>query len=281
MKKNKKTLDSDLRSWFRFVLSNDKSMKNYSVKKLSALAGVSIRTLHIYDQTGLLKPVFRTEAGYRMYGEKELLRLQQILFYKELDFSLQEICNILDDPDFDLIQALESHKRALYARKQRIDTLLETLDKTIIKLKENKIMNHEELYEGLPKEKAEAYRNEAIEKWGSEKVEHSEKTLKKMGKEGLKALVKESEAIREALASLIHHNPEGAEVQFQIERHYQNIRKFWGTAGSSDAQAEAYAGLGQLYVDDPRYTEVNGQTNPEFALFMSKAMRFFADTRLK
>lgn len=256
-------------------------MKNYSVKKLSALAGVSIRTLHIYDQTGLLKPVFRTEARYRMYGEKELLRLQQILFYKELDFSLQEICNILDDPDFDLTQALESHKRALYARKQRIDTLLETLDKTIIKLKENKIMNHEELYEGLPKEKAEAYRNEAIEKWGSEKVEHSEKTLKKMGKEGLKALFKESEAIREALVSLIHHNPEGAEVQFQIERHYQNIRKFWGTAGSSDAQAEAYAGLGQLYVDDPRYTEVNGQTNPEFALFMSKAMRFFADTRLK
>jgi DNA-binding transcriptional MerR regulator len=75
-------------------------MDNYSVKRLSDLAGVSVRTLHLYDEIGLLKPSIRTDAGYRIYGEKELLRLQQILFYKELDFSLQEIAAILDHPEF-------------------------------------------------------------------------------------------------------------------------------------------------------------------------------------
>ncbi|MBA4145294.1 MAG: MerR family transcriptional regulator, partial [Cytophaga sp.] len=88
-------------------------MVSYSVKELSEIAGVSVRTLHLYDEIGLLKPSTRTEARYRLYGENELLRLQQILFYKELGISLEEIRSILDDPEFDLLQALESHKVAL------------------------------------------------------------------------------------------------------------------------------------------------------------------------
>ncbi|WP_343702573.1 MerR family transcriptional regulator [Chitinophaga sp.] len=95
-------------------------MDNYSVKKLARLAGVSVRTLHLYDKMGLLEPSVRTQARYRLYGEKELLRLQQILFYRELDFPLKEIRDILDDPTFDLAQALEGHKKALQARQERI-----------------------------------------------------------------------------------------------------------------------------------------------------------------
>ncbi len=110
-------------------------MNGYSVKKLAKLAGVSVRTLHHYDQLGLLKPSLRTEARYRLYGEKELLRLQQILLYKELDFSLQEIGDILDKADFDLLEALQSHKTALQSRRDRLGVLLTTIDKTIQKLK--------------------------------------------------------------------------------------------------------------------------------------------------
>ena len=96
-------------------------------------AGRGKRTcLTLVRQIGLLKPSVRTEARYRLYGEKELLRLQQILFYKELDFPIKEIACILDDPDFDVIQALEGHKKALKARKNRIANLLVTIDKTII-----------------------------------------------------------------------------------------------------------------------------------------------------
>ena len=156
----------------------------YSIGDLAKLAGVSIRTLRYYDKIGLLKPAERARSRYRYYGENELLRLQQILFYKELDFSLKEIMVMLDDSDFDIVNALKSHKTELKKRKSRIDKLLVTIEKTISNLEEGTMLNHEELYEGLPKEKAEAWRNEAIEKWGKETVENSETSLQKMSKIG-------------------------------------------------------------------------------------------------
>ncbi len=256
-------------------------MTTYSVKKLANLSGVSVRTLHLYDKSGLLKPLLRTEARYRVYGEQELLRLQQILFYKELDFSLQEIRTLLDDPDFDLEQALKSHQVALKAKRDRLSTLLVTIDKTILKLKKKTMLSDEELYKGLSKEKATAYRNEAIEKYGEDAVQKSENYLKKLTKEELAKLGMESEDIRKKLFSLMKGKPESANVQEQIARHYQNIRMYWGTAGSPDGQAEAYRGLGQLYVTDERFTLIDNQPNPGFALFMSKAMSYFADKMIK
>lgn len=256
-------------------------MKQYSVKQLAKLAGVSVRTLHVYDQIGLLKPAIRTEARYRMYGEAELLRLQQILFYKELDFSLQAILDILNDPHFDLIQALESHKLALRSRQERIQTLMATIDTTIHRLKTKQMLSHEELYEGLPKETASTYRNEAITKYGAETVETSEKHLRSLGKEGFQQLKAEMEDIASKLIALMQEDPHNAVVQQQIARHYHNIRGFWGTVQSPDLQAEAYAGLGDLYVADERFTLVDGKANPEYAQFLQKAMRYFADTQLK
>ena len=113
-------------------------MKLYNVKNLSKLAGVSVRTLHIYDKMGLLKPAFRTESQYRVYGENELLRLQQILFYRELDLPLKEISEIINKPDFKILDALELHKKAMEDKKEKIDLMLNTIEKTIFKLK-NKI----------------------------------------------------------------------------------------------------------------------------------------------
>ncbi len=106
-------------------------MKLFSVKQLAKIAGVSVRTLHLYDEMGLLKPATRTEARYRMYGEKELLRLQQILFYRELDFELREIKEILDNGEFDLLTSLQNQKQSLKAKQNRIFTLIQTIDKTI------------------------------------------------------------------------------------------------------------------------------------------------------
>ncbi|MDJ1499583.1 MerR family transcriptional regulator [Xanthocytophaga agilis] len=257
-------------------------MSRYSVTKLAKLAGVSVRTLHLYDEIGLLKPSIRTEARYRLYGEKELLRLQQILFYKELDFSLQEICTILDNPDFDLVQALEGHKSSLKSRRARLTQLLLTIDKTIVKLKDKQQMiTDDELYAGFAKGQADAYRNEAIRKWGAQAVEQSEKTLRQMSKADFTQLKAESEEITQILVSMLHLDPESESVQKQIIRHYTIIRKFWGTVNDPNKQAEAYSGLGKLYVTDERYTVINGKPNPEFALFMSKAMSYFAKTQLK
>ncbi|QHT71089.1 MerR family transcriptional regulator [Rhodocytophaga rosea] len=256
-------------------------MKNYSVKQLSRLAGVSIRTLHLYDQMGLLKPAIRTEARYRLYGEKQLLRLQQILFYKEMDFSLEEIGHILDKPDFDMLQAMEHHKTALQYRYDRLYTLLQTVDKTISHLKGTIMLTPEELYEGLPKDKAEAYRKEAIAEYGESTVARSENYLRQLSKQDFAKLKAENQQIAKTLFSMLQEDPASDKVQQQIKRHYAIIRTFWGTANSPDPQADAYAGLGQLYVSDERFTMAEGIPQPEYALFMSKAMRHFADTQLK
>lgn len=257
-------------------------MTSYSVQKMAKLAGVSVRTLHLYDQLGLLKPSIRTEARYRLYGEKELLRLQQILFYKELDFPLKEIQAILDNPDFDLVEALLSHKVSLQARKDRIITLLETIDKTVNHLKTGTIMlKPEELYGGLAKETAEAYRAEASKKYGTQAVETSEKALGSLTKQEFENLKTDLKENADALFALKDQDPTSAQVQQLIARHYEIIRMFWGTFGSTDTQAEAYKGLGQLYVNDERFTMVNGTPQPQYALFLSKAMAYFADNGLR
>jgi DNA-binding transcriptional MerR regulator len=255
--------------------------KQYSVKQLARLAGVSVRTLHLYDQLGLLKPAIRTEARYRLYGEAELLRLQQILFYKELEIPLQEIGEILDDPEFDLLQALKAHRQALQDKGKKITAMLDTIDKTIQHLKGGTMLEPEELYAGLPKETAEAWRKEAKEKYGDDAVERSENALRKMSKPELEALVASQQENRNQLINLMHEDPTSEKVQQFIARHYAIIRKFWGTEHLADKQAEAYKGLGQLYVNDERFTLVNGKPSPEYAAFMAKAMAHYADHSLK
>ncbi len=257
-------------------------MTNYSVKKLAKLSGVSVRTLHHYDKIGLLKPSIRTEARYRLYGERELLRLQQILFYKELDFPLKDICEILDNPAFSVLEALESHKVALHAKLGRINQLLVTVDKTINHLKKGGIMlRPEELYEGLNKETAEKYRQEAMDQYGQEAVETSENELMKLGKTGFEQLKTELAQSAATLFSLREEDPASEKVQTEIATHYHVIRQLWGTVHSPDKQAEAYAGLGKLYVSDERFTMMHGKPQPAFADFLSKAMDYFAKNNLR
>lgn len=250
----------------------DKDMIQYTVKTLAKAAGVSVRTLHHYDRIGLLKPSIRTTAGYRLYGEGELLRLQQILFYKELDFGLKEIAALINRPGFDLISALESQKQLLKGRRKRIDRLMSTLDKTILHIKGKIRMNYEELYEGLPKEQAVAWRKEALEKW-PDQVKQSEKALTGMSKEEFETLKSGFKKNWETLATLCGRgvDPASEQVQREIDRHYHYILRFWGKPGD---QAEAYKGLGELYVADPRYTEVGGAA---FGRFLKRAIDHYVD----
>jgi DNA-binding transcriptional MerR regulator len=246
-------------------------MKGYTVKQLAKLAGISVRTLHHYDTIGLLKPSMRTEARYRLYGEKELLRLQQVLFYKELDFPLKEIVEILDKPDFDYMHALTEHKKALSKRKTRLTELLKTIDKTILKLKgEQKMITHEELYDGFPK--AEEYREEAIETYGKKTVEHSENSLRKLSKSEIDNLKKEGDAITQSLVEVMDLDPTNDEVQQLVKKHYNHIVTMWGGAVPKKQQLNAYKGLATLYIEDKRFYK----DAPEgFGEFLSKAMLHF------
>ena len=137
------------------------------------------------------------------------------------------------------------------------------------------MLSIEELYEGLPKEEVTRRRQQAIEKWGNS-VERSETHLRKKTKEMFAQLKAEAGANTLRLSAMKEKDPTDDEVQAEIGVHYDLIREFWGTAGSPDKNIDIYAGLGDLYVSDERYTMVNGKPDPVFAQFMNKAMKHFA-----
>ncbi len=256
-------------------------MRKYTVKEVSDLSGVSVRTLHHYDNIGLLAPSSKSNAGYRFYSEMDLYRLQQVLFYKEMDFKLKEIQNLLEKPEFDLIKSLESQKKALHAQKERLSRLVHTIDKTIEQLKSKEIMNDPQmLYEGLPKEFGTTLRDEAIEKYGDD-VTKTEQYLSKLGKKEIEKLREEQRMINDQLFAHRDLAPESEKVQKLIAKHYSVIRKFWGTYQNEDKQADAYAGLGELYVSDERYTMVDGKPQQKYAEFLRDAMAYFAKNHLK
>ncbi len=246
-----------------------------TVHELAHMAGVTVRTLHHYDRIGLLKPASRTAAGYRLYGEKELLRLQQILFFRELDVPLAEIRDILDDPAFDEVIALREHRKRLLARRERLTHLLTTIDKTIRKLTEGDTMlTDKELYEGFTKEQAERYPREAREMYGPEIVAETERRLRRLSKEDWRAIKAEGDEITRRLVELMDRQPDDVDVQAAIARHYAWIKHFWTPT------AESYAGLGQLYAENDEFRATYDRYAAGLADFLCEAMSIYAERHL-
>jgi DNA-binding transcriptional MerR regulator len=252
-------------------------MKIYTVSRLAKLAGVSVRTLHHYDEIGLLKPSFRSESGYRKYQREDLLRLQQILFYRELDFSLTEIKDMLDDPDYDEVQALINHRKSIEQRIERLSSLLNTIDKTINHYKEETmVLTDEELYEGFSKEQIERYNKEVDEKYDPELVKTSRERMSRMSRREWHETKDEGEKISKDLAEFMGNaSPDSKEVQAVIKRHHTWIEKFY------PANAETYKGLGRTYVENHEFREYYDKFRPGLAAFICAAMEYFADIQLK
>lgn len=250
-------------------------MKAYTVHQLAKMAGVSVRTLHYYDQIDLLKPSSRSAAGYRHYGEPELLRLQQILFFKELGFSLSQIGSILDDPAFDQVNALENHRLLLQKQAERLAILLETIDKTILRLTEDTMsMTDEELYEGFTQEQIERYEREVQDKYDPELVQESKRRLGKMSKEQWQSVKAEGDEVTRMIAELADRAPVDGEVQALIARHHAWIENFY------PASAGVYRGLGHMYAEHEEFRVFYEKFRPGLADFMQAAMTYFADNKL-
>jgi DNA-binding transcriptional MerR regulator len=139
---------------------------SYTVKQLAKLSGVSIRTLHFYDEIGLLKPAYCAENGYRYYEKEQLLLLQQILFFKELGFQLVAINKIVNSKEFDKVIALKSHKQILLQRIHKMQQMITTIDKTIFHLQGETIMQEHELYYGLNSQQQQSYEQYLIDHVG-------------------------------------------------------------------------------------------------------------------
>ncbi len=251
-------------------------MTVYNVSRLAKLAGVSVRTLHHYDEIGLLKPSFRSDSGYREYQREDLLRLQQILFYRELDFSLTEIRGILDDPEYDEVQALVKHRQTIKERIGRLSNLLATIDKTIKHYKEETMtLTDEELYEGFSKEKIERYKKEVDEKYDPELVKTSRERMSKMSRREWHETKDEGETISRELADLMGKaSPDSKEVQAVIKRHHAWIEKFY------PANGDTYKGLGKTYTENPEFRAYYNRFKPGLAEFLCAAMEYYADREL-
>lgn len=249
---------------------------SYTVKQLALLASISIRTLHFYDEIGLLKPALVKGNGYRVYEENELLKLQQILFFRELEFSLEEIQMIVDDPKFNMLDALQDHRKSIAIKKRRLDGLLKTIDKTISKVQHKKNMKDEELYGSFTKEEMEKYQEEARKKWGhTDAFKQSQERVKKMGKDGLNEVLKESGKLTEEIASCMKsdEHPESEKVQILIAQHYEGLRAFY------EPNLEMYRGLGNMYVADERFKATYEKIAEGLAQFMRDAMIYYCNVK--
>ena len=170
-------------------------MSRYTIKQLADLAGVSRRTLHHYDQIGLLKPAEKGANRYRYYDDQAALSLQQILFYRELGLSLGEIQEILDQPDFDLLQALHKHKGELRKRVARLNRLIETVDITILHVKGEMKMSGHDIFEGFSEEQQEEYAQQARQRWDPKMVDQSMQLWKGYSPEKKQQVLEEGKAI--------------------------------------------------------------------------------------
>ncbi|CAH0119770.1 HTH-type transcriptional activator mta [Paenibacillus sp. CECT 9249] len=242
------------------------------VKEVADLTGISVRTLHHYDEIGLLTPDGTTEAGYRVYSDDNLETLQQILFFRELGFPLKEIKEIISRPSFDRLEALTMQRRMLLEKRIRVDRMIATIDKTIKHAKGEMEMSNKEKFEGFDFSH-NPYEQEARERWGDEAVDKSNAKIASMSKAEQEAMGEEMNAIYRKLASLTHMPPESAEAQAAIQEWYD----FLNNMGMGQYSLEAFKGLGQMYVDDVRFTQNIDKFKEGLAVFMRDAMAVYAD----
>lgn len=243
----------------------------YTVRKLSRLTGITVRTLHYYDEIGLLKPTTIGDNGYRYYGEDALARLQQILFFREMDMGLEPIRDILDAPDFDQAEALRAHRSALEARIGRLNTLVQTIDATLRHLEEGTTMSSQDLFAGFSDEQQAAYAKEAEELYDPELVRDSNRRWKNYGREKQQAILAESRDIVLDLAALTDRDPADPAVQAVVARWHQNLRHFY------EPTPEILRGLGELYNQDPRFEQNYERVQPGLAAYMQRAINVYVD----
>lgn len=249
----------------------------YTVNKLAKLSGVSVRTLHFYDEIGLLKPSYYGENNYRYYEEEQLLVLQQILFFRELGFQLKDVQRIMSSPDFDRITTLQSHRKILEKNLDQMQHLIKTVDKTIAHLRGKEKMKLEEIFHGFDSEKQMIYENYLVDSGVSQDViEGCKDKINNWGEGKWIEIKQEADQIHQELVSAINNNlaPSSSEVQKLIKKHYEMTKIFWTPT------KESYIGLGKLYGSHPDFREFYAGLHPRLLRFLTEAMKIFAERNL-
>jgi len=247
----------------------------YTVQKLGLLAGISTRTLRYYDEIGILKPARINSSGYRIYGRAEVDKLQQILFYRELGVSLENIKDIVTAPSFDGSKALKNHREKLIGKRKQLDLLITNVDKTIALMEGKIIMTDKEKFAGFKQKTIDnnekKYGKEIRAKYGDEQVDKSNKVIKDMTEEEYLQVEKLGASVIETLkAAMVTGDPAGELAQKTADLHRQWLSFYWDCYTK-----EAHAGLAQMYVDDERFTAYYDKQQPGVAAFLRDAILIY------
>lgn len=247
----------------------------YTVQKLGSLAGVSTRTLRYYDEIGLLKPARINSSGYRIYGEKEVDALQQILFYRELGVSLDEIKEIVSSPDFERVAALKDHREKLLEKQRRLDALIKNVNATISSAEGRIIMSDKEKFEGFKKklvdDNEQKYGKEIRGKYGDAAIEESNRKLMNMSEADYAELENLGQKVLEVLAEAVETGDPSSELAQQAA----DLHKKWLCYHWKEYNKDAHAGLAQMYVDDERFTAYYDKEKEGTAAFLRDAILIY------
>ncbi|HET6351784.1 MAG TPA: MerR family transcriptional regulator [Coriobacteriia bacterium] len=226
---------------------------SYTVGEAAKIAHVSVRTLHHYDEIGLLEPIARSDAGYRLYSDDDLIRLQQILLYREFDFTLEEIATVLADPDFDPVDALVAQKQLVEEKLKRDEALLALLDKTILSMKGGIGMTKEEMFEVFGEDfDPSEYEEEVQERWGeTDAYKESARRTKRYGKQDWARMKAEQDEVNGRMVALYDegvaaNDPRATDVaeeaRLLIDKWFYPLSR------------EFHVGLAEMYLADARFT---------------------------
>lgn len=255
-------------------------MTTYTVKQMARLSGVSVRALHHYDALGLLRPSFVGRNGYRHYSRDDLLRLQQILFYRELETPLRDIQTALDDPGFDTVGALRAHRVRLAAQARRYDRLVHVIDQTLETLTGDETMDEKTMFQGFSPEKQAAHEAWLVETYGGDmagRIADANDGMKTWSARDGAGFQDEAKAIEQDLARALTQGlpADSAGVQAIMQRHWAWVGRGWNRT----PDPQSFAGLGRLYLEVPEFTARYEAVAPGLTEYLTEAMRVFAARR--
>lgn len=243
-----------------------------NTREVAKITRISVRTLHHYDTISILSPGRNPENGYRDYTDDDLDRLQQILFFKECGFSLSQIKELLNSPDFDREKAFELQRKYLSHEKMRIESMLETLDKSLKNIKGEIKMSQKDKFNGFDFTK-NPYEDEARRLWGDEAVEQNRRHIASLSEEEQNKIAKGMDDLFRSLAEIRQESADSKTAQEAMDRMFRHFNSNFGNKYTP----EAFAGVGQLYITDERFTENVDKYGEGLSKFLAEAMKIYAE----
>lgn len=241
-----------------------------TIGEVAELASVSVRTLHHYDELGLIVPSERSENGYRHYDDGDVANLQQVLFFKELGFGLADIARIVHDPDFDRLGALRMQRRMLEDKAAQLTLMAEAVDAAIDAVRGGVTLDAKEVLEVFGDFDPKEYEQEAEERWGdTDAYKESARRTKRYTKEDWIEVRQETEAVNTALAALMDEGVAADDPRAMdlAEQHRANIDKRFYPVSQ-----EMHVGLAEMYIADPRFAANYEKVHAGLAQYLHDAI---------